>query len=535
MVLAAPLVALGAIVVVASYGLSETSERFDEIFGMVVPENAAMAEAEKSVSEALAKAQCASLAGDSNDRKELLRQARLAMTNLEAAAQQLHDVNVATHPEEALEAKESVQPFVSAMTPVLAMIERDTVIDSEKAQEIMRGGLSEARKPLEKIASEMKESRAEIQHAAISQVATLRTNLTYASIGAGAISLALGGVLASRLCRKISILSKRLHQIAAGEGELEARTMVVPDRAELGVLAESFNTYANQIGTLVGQFDGMARDVSGAAAQIAAASEEMNTTVKNQSVQVGEITHAVDELAGGVLSAKETSRQAADAAAHAGELASRGEESVRRTIEVMELIESAVTDGARSVEELGKRSEQIGRIVSVINDIADQTNLLALNAAIEAARAGEHGRGFAVVADEVRKLAERTSTATREVTDSIKLIQGETGNAVKRMHAGTAEVKTGMTRAGEASSSLREIVASVSQTAAMFATIADAIAKQGELGETIRARIAPMTTSTDESAEAAMVTACSANTLAEKSRSLQSAIQEFKRDKRAGA
>src|SRR5437764_9882646 len=141
-----------------------------------------------------------------------------------------------------------------------------------------------------------------------------------------------------------------------------------------------------------------------------------------------------------VSQVSDNSGKAAYASAHAAEVARTGGETVEGTLTKMRAIATSVSGTARKVEELGRSSEQIGRIVSVIDDIADQTNLLALNAAIEAARAGEQGRGFAVVADEVRKLAERTTHATKEISEMIKKIQSETAGAVGAMEEGTREV-----------------------------------------------------------------------------------------------
>ncbi|HXI10416.1 MAG TPA: methyl-accepting chemotaxis protein, partial [Thermodesulfobacteriota bacterium] len=144
---------------------------------------------------------------------------------------------------------------------------------------------------------------------------------------------------------------------------------------------------------------------------------------------------------------------------------------------------TAVT--ARTIKELGKSSEEIGTIVSVINDIADQTNLLALNAAIEAARAGEQGRGFAVVADEVRKLAERTTKATKEISGMIKTIQNETGKAVGAMDAGTDKVENGVKLANEAGDALKQIFTGVEDVTDKISHIATSAEQQSSTTDEI--------------------------------------------------
>ena len=146
----------------------------------------------------------------------------------------------------------------------------------------------------------------------------------------------------------------------------------------------------------------------------------------------------------------DNSNRAADASKHQAETAREGGAIVEESLAKMRAIAESVSATAQKVEDLGKSSDHIGRIIGVIDDIADQTNLLALNAAIEAARAGEQGRGFAVVADEVRKLAERTTSATKEVANMVQSIQGETKNAVAAMHDGTHQVQEGLQKIGRA-------------------------------------------------------------------------------------
>ncbi len=149
----------------------------------------------------------------------------------------------------------------------------------------------------------------------------------------------------------------------------------------------------------------------------------------------------MQEMAATVAEVSENSNKAAAASQQAAEMAREGGKVVEETLSRMRTISASVSDTARKVQELGKRSDEIGRISGVIDDIADQTNLLALNAAIEAARAGEQGRGFAVVADEVRKLAERTGNATKEIAGMIRNIQAETKTAVAAMRAGSRRWK----------------------------------------------------------------------------------------------
>lgn len=182
------------------------------------------------------------------------------------------------------------------------------------------------------------------------------------------------------------------------------------------------------------------------------------------------------------------------------------------------------------MEELGKSSDQIGHIIGVIDDIADQTNLLALNAAIEAARAGEQGRGFAVVADEVRKLAERTTTATKEIAQMIKSIQDETKLAVTAMEQGTKQVEEGVSSTAKAGESLQEIIRMSEQVGEMITHIATAATEQSSATEQVNNNMDQIARLVKESAVGAQQSAKACQDLSGLALDLQKMVGEFKLD-----
>lgn len=218
---------------------------------------------------------------------------------------------------------------------------------------------------------------------------------------------------------------------------------------------------------------------------------------------------------------------ATEASKYAGKVAKDGGKIVDETINGMNRIAEVVQQSAKTVEDLGNSSDQIGEIVQVIEDIADQTNLLALNAAIEAARAGEQGRGFAVVADEVRKLAERTTKATKEIASMIKQIQKETDGAVSSMRLGTEEVKNGKLFAAKAGESLREIINGADHVVDIISQVAAASEEQSSAAEQISKNIESINSVTLESANGVHQIANSAEDLNKLTTNLQELVSKF--------
>jgi methyl-accepting chemotaxis protein len=194
----------------------------------------------------------------------------------------------------------------------------------------------------------------------------------------------------------------------------------------------------------------------------------------------------------------------------------------------MERIASRVSDAAKTVEDLGARSDQIGQIIGTIEDIADQTNLLALNAAIEAARAGEQGRGFAVVADEVRALAERTTCATREIGTLIKAIQNETKGAVAAMEEGVVEVERGTESSVKSGAALEMILAQIYDVSVQVNQIATAAEEQSATTCEITTNISQITAMVDSTVRAAAETTATSSQLSRESGRLQQLVSQFK-------
>jgi methyl-accepting chemotaxis protein len=302
--------------------------------------------------------------------------------------------------------------------------------------------------------------------------------------------------------------------IAQGEGDLTKR-VPVHGTDEIATMGGYFNLFIEKLQKMIGKVAHVTDKVASKgtdtltsrASQTAAAVEEMNATVSQVAQNSGKAATL----------AQETVKTAKD-----------GGSVVSDTISGMQQLSDAVSSSATIISELGKSSDQIGEIVRVIEDIADQTNLLALNAAIEAARAGEQGRGFAVVADEVRKLAERTTKATKEIGDMIRQIQQDTRGAVESMQQGTVKVTSGVDLVNKTGEALARIVEMVSESADMIRQIAVASEEQSVATQQIANDIENVAKVTKESASGANESAKASNDLSQLATELQGIVGSFK-------
>lgn len=271
-------------------------------------------------------------------------------------------------------------------------------------------------------------------------------------------------------------------------------------KGDYKLLKDSINTVILSLNQALYEVSQAVHATASASTQISSSSEEMAAGAQEQSQQTSEIAGAIEQMTGTIFETTKNTGLAAEASNKAGEIAKEGGHIIEETIVGMNKIAEVVSHAADTVAELGKNSDQIGEIVQVIDDIADQTNLLALNAAIEAARAGEQGRGFAVVADEVRKLAERTTKATKEIAAMIRKIQTDTTYAVESIRQGTIEVEKGRDLAKRSGSSLNEIIQSTNSVVDIVNQVAAASEEQSSAAEQISKNIEGISSVTNQSA-----------------------------------
>jgi methyl-accepting chemotaxis protein len=315
--------------------------------------------------------------------------------------------------------------------------------------------------------------------------------------------------------------------------EMAGNNLGVPDLAitsedEVGKAGNLLNEMKNNLRELIHSIAGTAEHVASASEEISSSASLQAQSADTQKDQTSQVATAMQEMSSTVLQVSENSGKAADASRKAAETARHGGAIVNETLTKMRAIADSVSGTAKKVEELGKSSDQIGRIIGVIDDIADQTNLLALNAAIEAARAGEQGRGFAVVADEVRKLAERTTTATKEIAQMISTVQEETKSAVAAMEEGTKQVEEGVQTTAQAGDSLKEIIHTSEQVGEMITHIATAATEQSSATEEINNNMEQIAKLVRESSEGAQQSAKACQDLSGLALDLQKMVSNFR-------
>jgi len=339
------------------------------------------------------------------------------------------------------------------------------------------------------------------------------------------LAIALGFFIARIISKPVKLLAEQAEIVATGDLTVE---ITKNSRDEIGQLAGSFKVMVENLRQTIGQVGEASSAVASASSEISSSTEQMAAGAQEQTSQAGEVASAVEEMSKTIVENSKNAGNTAETAKQAKTAAEEGGKVVEETVVGMKRIAEVVNKSARTVKALGKSSDQIGEIIGVIDDIADQTNLLALNAAIEAARAGEQGRGFAVVADEVRKLAERTTKATKEIAGMIKTIQADTTGAVTSMEEGTKEVDNGIHLADRAGASLKEIVGMIQNLTDMVSQIAAASEEQSSASEQISKNVESISTVTSQTAQGTQQIARASEDLNRLTENLQELIGEFK-------
>ncbi len=310
------------------------------------------------------------------------------------------------------------------------------------------------------------------------------------------------------------------------EGDLTVKATVTEDIT--GAIADSVNFAVEALRSLVTTINETAVQVSAAAQETQATAMHLAEAAEHQAQQITTASAAINDMAKSIDQVSRNSAESAEVAQRSVEIASKGAGVVRQTIAGMDSIRDQIQETSKRIKRLGESSQEIGSIVELINDIAEQTNILALNAAIQAASAGEAGRGFAVVADEVQRLAERASGATKRIETLVQTIQADTNEAVTSMEQTTAEVVTGARRAEDAGEALNEIERVSNDLASLISGISKEAMQQSTAASNISSTMNVIREITVQTSVGASQTAESIGNLAQLAADLRRSVADFK-------
>ncbi|MGD8339770.1 MAG: methyl-accepting chemotaxis protein [Gammaproteobacteria bacterium] len=310
------------------------------------------------------------------------------------------------------------------------------------------------------------------------------------------------------------------------DGDLTAQATVTEDIT--GAIADSINYAIDALRELVATVNDSSILVDGAAKQTEATSKELLRTSKTQAKQAAAASDSVGTMASSIQEISQNAEQCADVARHAVEIAHKGGDAVRRTIAGMNTIRETIQDTSKRIKRLGESSQEIGNIVELIEEISEQTNILALNASIEASRAGEASRGFAVVADEVQKLAERSTTATRKIEVLVSTIQSDTNEAVVSMERSTTDVVGGALLAENAGAALDEIEKVSHQMASLIQSISDTGRHQSRLASAINKNMQVLSEISAKTTKSTAATSVSISKMSQLASQLRQSVRGFR-------
>jgi twitching motility protein PilJ len=310
------------------------------------------------------------------------------------------------------------------------------------------------------------------------------------------------------------------------DGDLTVQATVTEDIT--GAIADSINYAVDALRGLVTTINSSAISLDGAARQTQALAQHLAKASGAQSKQIASATETAGHVAAATEEVSGNAERAADVARHSVDVAHKGGEAVRRTIDGMNAIRETIQDTSKRIKRLGESSQEIGNIVELINDIAEQTNILALNASIQASMAGEAGRGFAVVADEVQRLAERAATATKQIEVLVRTIQTDTNEAVVSMERSTTDVVGGALLAENAGAALEEIEQVSNQIASLVQNISASSRQQSGAVQNIARNMQVLKEISAQTADSTSATSVAIAKLAELSAGLRKSAAGFR-------
>lgn len=527
--LAALFCTLGA---VATIAVSDLSSRLSLFSANLLPQATNLLEADRDLYQALI-AERAFVQG-----VEPEEFAALAVEHGDNLQQAIDRVNVFAASTDSAQGKAMAQQFNEAFNAwkrasdeVVQLAQSDYAADMQRAEQLSYGSafelFSRARDLIDQMTQQVDVQAAQAVSDADAAVVYDSAIVTTVTLIGLVICLLMMVFFPGLILRPIQNILGRIRDIADGEGDLTKRVEVT-STDEIGQLGASINQFLAQLQTLI-------RQVADSTLQVAAAAEQMSTIAAGQDRLVNEQYSAIDqvstaatEMTAAIHEVADNAHSTAEAASQADKQGHAASEVVGQTMNALRRLAGDVEEAAGVINRLEQDSDKIGGVLSVIQAIAEQTNLLALNAAIEAARAGEQGRGFAVVADEVRALAARTQASTRDIQEMIQSLQAGSGQAVAVMQRGATLASQSVEQAAGAERSLSDTAQSVVRINDMAAQIASACEEQSQTTEEIARNISGIRDLSNQAAQSSEESRQASEAMARLAANLQQQVGRFR-------
>lgn len=417
--------------------------------------------------------------------------------------------------------------YVSGLEKVTTLLKNGK---QEQATYVAGEEMIPALDPFLMAVKKMDEHQGKKLDASIAQIRQSAGSIRNTVVVVGAVVVLLGLFSAVYIVLSITRPLNRMRAaiVDVGKNDDFTRRISIDSMDEVGETAQAFDGLVASLQGIFKQVLESADKVSALAKSLSSSSGDVAGRSSSQSESTCAMAAAVEEMTVSINHISESAREALDISRQSGNLSSGGGVIIQQVAAEVSRIAETVRETSRNIKEVGRHSNEISSIVQVIKDIASQTNLLALNAAIEAARAGEQGRGFAVVADEVRQLAERTTGATEEISGMIGAMQESAHGAVAAMGASVERVNSGVTLANEAGASVDQIKAGAARVVEVVNDISSALAEQSSASSDLAGQVESVAQMTEENSAAVARTATDADNLQELAGAMREAVGRFK-------